>query len=50
MVIQPVIPAELLDENTQVSTSTPPAALSSAAPRGTRGLTGRKIIVDTYGG
>ena len=34
----------------QVFLSTPPAALSSAAPRATRGLTGRKIIVDTYGG
>ena len=30
--------------------STPPAALSSAAPPATAGLTGRKIIVDTYGG
>ena len=30
--------------------STPPAALSSAARRATTGLTGRKIIVDTYGG
>ena len=32
------------------STSTPPAASSSAAPWATAGLTGRKIIVDTYGG
>jgi S-adenosylmethionine synthetase len=32
------------------STSTPPAASSSAAPWATPGLTGRKIIVDTYGG
>ena len=30
--------------------STPPAASSLAGPRGVSGLTGRKIIVDTYGG
>ena len=35
---------------TPTFTSTPPVALSWAAPWATRGLTGRKIIVDTYGG
>ena len=35
---------------TRASSSTRPAALSSAAPVGDSGLTGRKIIVDTYGG
>ena len=50
LVIRPTIPAELLDEQTPAISSTPPAALSSAARRADSGLTGRKIIVDTYGG
>ena len=50
-IIRPVLePTGLLDAKTRSSSSTPPAASSSAAPRATPGLTGRKIIVDTYGG
>ena len=40
----------MLDAKTQVSTSIPPAGSSSAGRRATPALTGRKIIVDTYGG
>ena len=49
---RPVFDAEglALADDCEVSTSTPPAASSSAARMGDAGLTGRKIIVDTYGG
>ena len=50
LVIKPTVPADLHGREHQVSMSTPPAASSSAVLRATRGLTGRKIIVDTYGG
>ena len=39
-----------MSPRTRSGTSTRPAASSSAAPTATAGLTGRKIIVDTYGG
>ena len=42
--------ADLDDAAAAASSSTPPAGSSSAAPMATPGLTGRKIIVDTYGG
>ena len=48
-VIRAVIPAQLLDEDTKYFIN-PTAGSSSAAPQGDSGLTGRKIIVDTYGG
>ena len=48
-VIEKVIPAELLDENTKYYI-TPPGRFVGGGPRGASGLTGRKIIVDTYGG
>jgi len=48
-VIQVAIPANLLDENTKYHIN-PPVDSLSAAPMGDTGLTGRKIIVDTYGG
>ena len=43
-------PRRAAGRRTPSSTSTPPAASSSAGPMGDAGLTGRKIIVDTYGG
>ena len=51
-VIVPVLPADLYDAEQLRATcsSTRPGASSSAAPSATPGLTGRKIIVDTYGG
>ena len=48
-VIQHVVPDSLMDRAPS-STSIPPAASWSAGPMGDAGLTGRKIIVDTYGG
>ena len=48
--ILPVLPPEMVDAEDQVSTSTRPAGSSSAARTATPGVTGRKIIVDTYGG
>ena len=48
-VIEKVIPAELLDENTKDSLN-PPGRFVVGGPQGDSGLTGRKIIVDTYGG
>ena len=48
-VIKPVIPAELLDENTKYFTN-PTGKFVIGGPQGDSGLTGRKIIVDTYGG
>ena len=49
LVIQPTIPAELLDENTRVYVN-PTGRCVIGGPQGDTGLTGRKIIVDTYGG
>ena len=48
-VVQPVIPKELLDEATKYLIN-PTGRFVIGGPQGDAGLTGRKIIVDTYGG
>ena len=48
-VVTPTIPAELLDENTRYFVN-PTGRFVIGGPAGDSGLTGRKIIVDTYGG
>jgi S-adenosylmethionine synthetase len=48
-VIQDVLPANLLDENTKYHIN-PTGRFVVGGPMGDSGLTGRKIIVDTYGG
>jgi S-adenosylmethionine synthetase len=48
-VINPTIPAELLDGNTKYHIN-PTGRFVTGGPQGDAGLTGRKIIVDTYGG
>ena len=49
LVVKPIIPAELLDENTKYFIN-PTGRFVIGGPQGDSGLTGRKIIVDTYGG
>ncbi|PTJ28704.1 methionine adenosyltransferase [Staphylococcus simulans] len=48
-VIDPIVPAELLDEETKFFIN-PTGRFVIGGPQGDAGLTGRKIIVDTYGG
>ncbi len=48
-VIKPVVPAELMDDTTKIFVN-PTGKFVIGGPQGDSGLTGRKIIVDTYGG
>ena len=48
-VVQAVIPADLMDEKTKILVN-PTGRFVVGGPQGDAGLTGRKIIVDTYGG
>jgi S-adenosylmethionine synthetase len=48
-VIKPIIPAEFLDDKTKYHVN-PTGRFEIGGPHGDSGLTGRKIIVDTYGG
>ena len=47
--VKPIVPAQLLDENTKYYVN-PTGKFVIGGPHGDSGLTGRKIIVDTYGG
>mgnify|MGYP000896155932 FL=1 len=49
IVVKPIVPNELLDENTKYFVN-PTGRFVIGGPQGDSGLTGRKIIVDTYGG
>ncbi|MFA5073855.1 MAG: methionine adenosyltransferase [Nitrospirota bacterium] len=49
-VILPVVPKNLLDEKTIIYHINPTGRFVTGGPMGDTGLTGRKIIVDTYGG
>ncbi|MBQ8319353.1 MAG: methionine adenosyltransferase [Clostridia bacterium] len=49
LVIDAIIPAALMDENTKIFIN-PTGRFEIGGPEGDSGLTGRKIIVDTYGG
>jgi S-adenosylmethionine synthetase len=48
-VIKPIVPSELIDQNTKFHIN-PTGRFVTGGPQGDAGLTGRKIIVDTYGG
>ena len=48
-VIDPILPAELLDDDTKIYIN-PTGRFVIGGPNGDSGVTGRKIIVDTYGG
>ncbi len=48
-IIRPVVPADMIDANTKIHIN-PTGCFEIGGPHGDTGLTGRKIIVDTYGG
>lgn len=48
-VIKPVLPEDMMDDNTKIYVN-PTGRFVIGGPQGDTGLTGRKIIVDTYGG